>query len=51
MAFMKYLTPYAGMEDPEDWLESYEPAAKAENWSTSQMVDCIVLKLKKRAKD
>ena len=24
MAFIKYLTPYSGKEDPEDWLESYE---------------------------
>ena len=48
---MKYLTPYSGKEDPEGWLESYESAAKAEKWSTSQMLECVGLKLKKKAKD
>jgi len=51
MAFMKYLTPYSGKEDPEGWLESYESAAKVEKWTASQMLDCIGLKLKKKAKD
>ena len=48
---MKYLTPYSGKEDPEGWLESYESAAKVEKWTASQMLDCIGLKLKKKAKD
>ena len=51
MAFMKYLTPYSGKVDPEGWLESYESAAKAEKWSTNQMLECVGLKLKKKAKD
>jgi len=51
MVFMKYLTPYCGKEDPEGWLKSYESAAKAEKWSASQMLECVGLKLKKKAKD
>jgi gluconate kinase len=51
MAFMKYLTPFSGKEDPESWLESYQAAAKSEQWSNSQMLECISLKLKKRAKE
>jgi len=51
MAFMKYLTPYSGKEDPKSWLESYESAAKAEKWSASQMLECVGLKLKKKAED
>jgi len=51
MAFMKYLTPYSGKEDPEGWLKSYESTAKAEKWSASQMLECVGLKLKKKAKD
>ena len=51
MALMKYLTPYSWKEDPEGWLESYESAAKAEEWSASQMLECVGLKLKKKAKD
>jgi len=50
MAFMKYLTPYSGKEDPEGWLESYESAAKVEKWSASQMLECVSLKLKKKPK-
>jgi 2-iminoacetate synthase ThiH len=38
MAFMKYLTPFSGKEDSEGWLESYESAAKAEKWTTAQML-------------
>jgi len=49
MALMKYLTPYSWKKDPEGWLESYESAAKAE--SASQMLECVGLKLKKKAKD
>jgi len=33
IAFMKYLTPYSGKEDPEGWLERYQSSAKAEKWS------------------
>jgi len=51
MAFMKYLIPYSGKEDPEGWLESYKSAAKAEKWSASQMLEYVGLKLKKKAKD
>ena len=51
MAFMKYVTPYSGKEVPEGWLESYESVAKAEKWSASQMLECVGLKLKKKAKD
>ena len=51
MAFMKYLAPYSGKEDPEGWLESYESAAKAEKWTITQMLECVGLKLKKKAKD
>ena len=49
MAFMTYLTPYSGKEDPKSWLESYESAAKAEKWSASQMLECVGLK--KKAED
>ena len=48
---MKYLTPYSRTEDLEGCLESYESAAKAEKWSTNQMLECVGLKLKKKAKD
>jgi len=51
MAFIKYLTPYSGKGDPESWLESCESAAKAEKWSASQMLECVGLKLNKKAKD
>jgi len=51
MAFMKYLTPYSRTEDLEGCLESYESAAKAKKWSASQMLECVGLKLKKKAKD
>ena len=51
MAFVKYLTPCSGKGDPEGWLESYKSAAKAEKWSASQMLKCVGLKLKKKAKD
>jgi len=51
MAFMKYLTPYSGKEDPKGWLKNYESAAKAEKWSASQMLEGVGLKLKKKAKD
>ena len=51
MAFMKYLTPNSGKEDPEDWLESYKSAIKAEKWSTSQILKYVHLKLNKKAKD
>ena len=48
---MKYLTSYSRKEDPKSWLESHESAAKAEKWFASQMLECISLKLKKKAKD
>ena len=50
MAFRKYWTPYSGKEDPNDCLESYKSAAKAEKWSASQMLEYVGLKLKKKAK-
>ena len=51
MAFMKYLTTFAGKGDPEGQLESYESGAKAEKWSASHMLECVCLKVKKKAKD
>jgi len=51
MAFMKYLILYSGKEDPNGWLESYESAAITEKGSASQMLECVGLKLKKKAKD
>ena len=51
MAFMKYLTPFSGKEDLESWLESYQAAAKSEQWSGTQMLECISLKLRKKAKE
>jgi len=51
MAFMKYLTSFSGKEDPESWLESYQAAAKSEQWREPQMLECISLKLKGRAKE
>jgi len=51
MAFMKYLTPYSGKEDPEGWFKSYKSATKAEIWFASQMFECVGLQLKKKAKD
>jgi len=32
-------------------LESYESTTKAEKWTTNQMLKCIGLKCKKKAKD
>jgi len=51
MAFMKYLILYSGKEVPNSWLENYESAAKTEKGSASQMLECVGLKLKKKAKD
>jgi len=49
MAFIKYLTPYSGKENPEGWLESHESVARAEKWSASQMLECVGSTLKKKA--
>ena len=51
MAFIKYLTPYSGKKYPESLLESYKSTAKAEKWSASHMLECVCLKVKKKAKD
>jgi hypothetical protein len=48
---MKYLSPYSGKDDPEIWLESYYAAGKSEKWSDDQILECIRLKLKKKAKE
>ena len=48
---MKYLMPFSGREDPKSWLESYQAAAKSEQWKEPQMLECISLKLKKKAKE
>jgi len=50
MSFMKYLSPYSGKHDPESWIEQYQAAAKAEKWTEAQMLECMPLKLKRRAK-
>ena len=46
---MKYLTPDSRKEDPQGWLKTYESAAKVEKWSPNQMLECVGLKLKKKA--
>ncbi len=51
MTLMKYLSPYSGKDDPEVWLDSYQAAARSEGWSDDQILQCIRLKLKKRAKE
>ena len=51
MGFMKYLSPFSGKEDPESWLESYQTTAQAEQWTSAQMLECIPLKLKRKALD
>jgi hypothetical protein len=51
MSFMKYLSYYTGHGDPQEWLDQYSAAAKSENWKASQILECICLKLKKRAKE
>ena len=51
MTLMKYLSPYSGKDDPEIWLDTYKAAAKSEGWSEEQTLECINLKLKKKAKE
>ena len=51
MTLMKYLPLYSGKDDPETWLETYQAAAKSEGWKPEQIVECISLKLKKKARD
>ena len=51
MVFMKHLTTYSGKEVSDHWFESYKSAAKAEKWSAGQILECVGLKLKKKAKD
>ena len=51
MAFIKYLTLYSGKEDPEEQLESYESDVKSGKWTTSQIIECVDLKLKWKTKD
>jgi len=48
---MKYLPPYSGKDDPEIWLDTYHAAARSEKWSDDQILECIRLKLKKKAKE
>jgi hypothetical protein len=51
MTLMKYLSSYSGKDDPETWLDTYQAAAKAEGWTSDQTLECIKLKLRKRAKE
>jgi hypothetical protein len=51
MTLMKYLSPYSGRDDPEIWLDTYYAAAKSEKWTNEQILGCIRLKLKRKAKD
>ena len=51
VSIVEYLTSYSGNRDAKGWLKHYESATKLEKWSTSQMLECINLKVKKKAKD
>src|SRR5436190_15312466 len=51
MTLMKYLSSYSGKDDPEIWLESYHAAVKSEKWTDDQILECIRLKLKRKAKE
>src|SRR5436305_11033787 len=48
MTLMKYLSSCSGKDDP---LESYHAAAKSEKWTDDQILECIRLKLKRKAKE
>ena len=48
---MKYLSPCSGKDDPEIWLDTYHAAAKSETLFDDQILECIRLKLKKKAKE
>src|SRR5438046_8205748 len=51
MTLMIYLSSYFWKYDPEIWLDSYQAAAKSEGWSDEQILQCIRLKLKRKAKE
>ena len=51
MTLMKYLSPYSGKDDPEIWLDTYHAVARSEKWSDDQILKCIGLKIKRKAKE
>ena len=48
---MKHLSAFSGKGDPEYFLNNYQAAAKAEKWSDTTMLECIGLKLRKKARE